>query len=200
VEEHEPGRHYDLERLIFFSDGVFEIVITLLVIELRPPDQWDHTLGGLWQSEWYALLAYAISFLAVGVYWNHHRRLFRRVVRFHPGLVFFNLLLLGLVVLVPFGAQLILKGSLVLFLALLILIGLAQALLWSFAAFFGDAVDRSLSRNGRLGFLSLLGAPVIAGVLMLLTQEQIGPLWVALTVVALGVGRRILTHRLGLRS
>jgi uncharacterized membrane protein len=127
--------------------------------------------------------------------------LFRRVVRFHPGLVFFNLLLLGLVVLVPFGAQLILKGSLVLFLALLILIGLAQALLWSFAAFFGDVVDRSLSRNGRLGFLSsLLGAPVVAGVLMLLTQEQIGPLWVALTVVVLGVGRRILTHRLGLRS
>jgi uncharacterized membrane protein len=202
VEEHESAeRNYDLERLIFFSDGVFAIVITLLVIELHPPDQWDHTLGGLWQSEWYALLAYAISFLAVGVYWNHHRRLFRRIVHFRPGLVFFNLLLLGLVVLVPFAAQLILKGSLPLFLALLVLIGIAQALLWSFAAFFSDAVDRSLGRNGRLAFLiSLLAAPVIAAALMLLTQAQIRVVWVVLIVLVLGVGRWILTHRLSLRS
>jgi uncharacterized membrane protein len=202
VEEHESAeRNYDLERLIFFSDGVFAIVITLLVIELHPPDQWDHTLGGLWQSEWYALLAYAISFLAVGVYWNHHRRLFRRIVHFRPGLVFFNLLLLGLVVLVPFAAQLILKGSLPLFLALLVLIGIAQALLWSFAAFFSDAVDRRLSRKERLALLiSLLVTPVIAGMVMVVAQSQIRALWVVLLCVALAVTRRIFARRLGLSS
>jgi uncharacterized membrane protein len=202
VEEHEPAeKNYDLERLIFFSDGVFAIVITLLVIELRPPDQWDHTLAGLWQSEWYALLGYAVSFLAVGVYWNHHRRLFRRVVQFRPGLVFFNLLLLGLVVLVPFAAQLILKGSLPLFLALLILIGISQALLWSFAAFFSDAVDRRLSRKERLALLiSLLVTPVIAGVVMVVAQSQIRALWVVLLCVALAVTRRIFARRLGLSS
>lgn len=200
MEAHEPAeKNYDLERLIFFSDGVFAIVITLLVIELRPPDHWDHTLGGLWQSEWYALLAYAISFLAVGVYWNHHRRLFRRVVRFHPALVFFNLLLLGLVVLVPFGAQLILKGSLPLFLALLTLIGIAQALLWSFAAFFADSVDPSVGRNQRLALLiSLLAAPVIAGALMVITQWQIRLAWVLLVCLVLGVARRVFVRRLAL--
>lgn len=203
MEEHEPAeRHYDLERLIFFSDGVFAIVITLLVIELRPPADWDHTLGGLWQSEWQALLGYALSFLAVGVYWNLHRQLFRHVVRFRGGLVFFNLLLLSFVVLIPFGAQLILSGStgvpLALFLTLLILIGLAQALLWSFAAFIGKVVEPRLSRKERVFFLThLLAAPVVAGVVLIATLRQVPIFWAVLIGVALGVARRIFAHRAG---
>ena len=203
MDEHEPAeKNYDLERLIFFSDGVFAIVITLLVIELRPPADWDHTLGGLWQSEWQPLLGYALSFLAVGVYWNLHRQLFRRVVRFRSGLVFFNLLLLGFVVLIPFGAQLIVSGSrgvpLALFLALLTVIGLAQALLWSFAAFFGNVVEPHLSRKERVFFLAhLLAAPVVAGAVLIATLAQVQILWVVLIGVALGVARRILARRAG---
>jgi len=203
VDEHEPAeRNYDLERLIFFSDGVFAIVITLLVIELRPPAEWDRTLGGLWQAEWQALLGYALSFLAVGVYWNLHRQLFRRIVRFRGGLVFFNLLLLSFVVLIPFGAQLILSGSrgvpLALFLALLIFIGLAQALLWSFAAFLGKVVEPGLSRKERVFFLThLLAAPVVAGVVLIVTLTQTQIFWALLIAVVLGVARRVFAYRAG---
>lgn len=203
MDEHEPAeRNYDLERLIFFSDGVFAIVITLLVIELRPPPEWDHTLGGLLQAEWQALLGYALSFLAVGVYWNLHRQLFRRIVRFRGGLVFFNLLLLSFVVLIPFAAQLILSGPsgvpLALFLALLILIGLTQALLWSFAAFLGNVVEPRISRKERVFFLThLLAAPVVAGVVLIATLAQIQIPWAVLIAVVLGVARRIFAHRAG---
>jgi len=205
MDEHEPAeKNYDLERLIFLSDGVFAIVITLLVIDLRPPTSWDSTLGGLWRSEWRALLAYALSFVAVGTYWNFHRRLFRRVVRFHGGLVFFNLLLLIFVVLVPFGARLIVSGPrgepLAAFLGLLVLIGLAEALLWSFAAFFGNVVERSLGRKGRLAFLvNLLAAPVIVGLVLVATLAQLSVLWIFLICLILGLTRWMLVHRFGLR-
>ena len=205
MNEHEPAeRNYDLERLIFLSDGVFAIVITLLALDLHPPAEWDLTPGGLWRSEWQALLAYALSLLGIGTYWNFHRRLFRRVVRFHGGLVFFNLLLLAFVVLVPFGARLILgKASgepLALFLGLLLAIGLAQALLWSFAAFYGNVVERSLSTKARLAFLAnLLAAPVVVGVVLVATLSQISIIWIVVICVALGLARRILAHRYRLR-
>ncbi|HEV2533057.1 TMEM175 family protein [Phenylobacterium sp.] len=154
-----PEKSYDLERLIFFSDGVFAIAITLLVIELRPPQRWDRTLAGLWGAEWRSLLAYAVSFLAVGAYWNAHRRLFARVVRFHPGLIFLNLVLLSLVVLMPFAAELIFDSGprgepFAAYLGLIAAIGAAQALLWTFAAFVFKVTDPAMASRERL-FMTL---------------------------------------------
>lgn len=207
MKAHEPAeRDYDLERLIFFSDGVFAIVITLLVIELHLPAHWDLTLAGLVETERLSLVAYAVSFIAVGVYWNQHRQLFGRVVRFHPGLVFFNLLLLGFVVLIPFGSELIVSGSreaLAADLTLLIVVGLAQATLWGFAAFFIDVTEQHLDRRGRLGLLaSMLSVPLVFGVLLVgaLLGAQSGAAWMLPIVVLLGIIRWVLTRRAGLRS
>lgn len=164
-----PEKTYDLERLIFFSDGVFAIVITLLVIELHPPPHWDRTLAGLIQAQWRSLTAYAVSFLAVGAYWNAHRGLFGRVVRFHPGLVLLNFLLLALVVLIPFAAELIFETGprgepFAILLGLIAAIGLAQALLWGFAAFVGKVVDPKVSERDRVMILAaMLMAPLFVG-------------------------------------
>jgi uncharacterized membrane protein len=207
LKKHEPAeKDYDLERLIFFSDGVFAIVITLLVIELHLPAHWDLTFAGLIGAEKLSLVAYMVSFIAVGVYWNQHRQLFGHVVRFHPGLVFFNLLLLGFVVLIPFGSELIVSGSreaLAIDLALLIVAGLAQVLLWSFAAFFINVTDELLDRPGRLGLLaSMLSVPIVFGVLLVgaLLGAQTGAAWMLPIVVLLGIARWVLTRRAGLRS
>jgi uncharacterized membrane protein len=207
LKEHEPAeKEYDLERLIFFSDGVFAIVITLLVIELHLPAHWDLTFAGLVRADRLELVAYLVSFLAVGLYWNLHRRLFRHVVRFHPGLVFFNLLLLGLVVLIPFGSEISVSGSregVAIFLTLFIAIGLAQALLWSFAAFFSDVADPHLDRRGRLSLLlSLLSVPVLYGVLLVgaLIGSLAGAAWMLPVIFLLRIARWTLTRRAGLRS
>lgn len=133
-----PEKSYDLERLIFFTDGVFAIAITLLVIELRPPHDWDRTFAQLWAEEWRSFLAYTVSFVVVGVFWNAHRMLFRLIVRFHPALVAANFLLLGFVVLVPFAATLIFKSGpqgepFLIYLGLMTAIALSQATLWAIA-------------------------------------------------------------------
>jgi uncharacterized membrane protein len=207
LKEHNPAeKDYDLERLIFFSDGVFAIVITLLVIELHVPAHWDLTFKGLVRTERFDLLAYVVSFMAVGAYWNLHRRLFQHVIRFHPGLVFFNLLLLGLVVLIPFGAELSVSGAreaLAIFLALFVAVGLAQAMLWSFVAFGSDVADPDLDARGRLRLLvSLLSVPMLYGVLLAgaLLGSLAGAAWMLPVVVLLRIARSALARRAGLRS
>ena len=162
MNEHDtPEKTYDLERLIFFSDGVFAIVITLLVLELHPPAHWDRTLAGLLQTSWRPLVAYASTFLAVGAYWNAHRQIFARVSRFHPGLVLLNLLLLFLVVLLPFAAELIYETGprgepFAIYLGLIAAIGAAQALLFGFAAFVAKVVDPRMAQRDRLMVLATM--------------------------------------------
>jgi uncharacterized membrane protein len=194
-----PEKTYDLERLIFFSDGVFAIAITLLVIELHPPPGWDRTLEGLWRAEWRSLLAYAVSFLAVGAYWNAHRRLFARVVRFNPGLVFFNLVLLALVVLMPFAAELIFdtgpKGEpFAVYLSLIAAIGGAQALLWTFAAYAFRVTDPTMTSRERLFVtVTLALVPLAIGAAALAAWYGAGTdvwIWALPFIVLANLGRR----------
>ena len=66
-------------RLEAFSDGVFAIAITLLVIELHPPvlEPGETLAHGLW-LEWPSYVAYLVSFLTIGVIWLNHHRVFTR--------------------------------------------------------------------------------------------------------------------------
>jgi uncharacterized membrane protein len=90
-------------RLEAFSDGVLAIAITLLVIEIRPPEIHEgeslaHALWGLWPS----YLAYLVSFLTIGVIWLNHHGIFQQVVRVDGPLLVLNLNLLLWTALIPF--------------------------------------------------------------------------------------------------
>ncbi|WP_051177900.1 TMEM175 family protein [Nocardia concava] len=96
------SRLTDTTRVEAFSDGVMAIAITLLVLEIRLPeteggDLW-HELTGLWPS----YIAYAGSFLTVGVIWLCHHRFFGRIRRMNGLLHCGNLLLLFAVAFLPF--------------------------------------------------------------------------------------------------
>jgi uncharacterized membrane protein len=99
------------ERLEAFSDGVFAIAITLLVLEIRvpfgdqltDPDQLITALGALWPS----YFGYLISFVTIGIIWANHHNLFRLVARVSHGLILANLLLLLTVAFVPFPTALL---------------------------------------------------------------------------------------------
>lgn len=95
-----------LERLVFFSDAVFAIAITLLVIEIHPPQ----LERGASTSEHLAALArlgpnfagFAISFMVIGFFWSGHHRAFTLAGRYHNGVILWNLALLGAIAFVPF--------------------------------------------------------------------------------------------------
>ncbi len=95
----------ETSRLEAFSDGVFAVAITLLVLNIKiPPDNLPDDLR-LWLpvllSQVPALLAFATSFLTVGIMWLNHHRLFVHIKRTDTGLLLLNLLLLSLIVFVP---------------------------------------------------------------------------------------------------
>jgi TMEM175 potassium channel family protein len=86
-------------RLEAFSDGVLAIIITIMVLELRPPH--DPTLAGL-RPVLPILCGYALSFIYVGIYWNNHHHLLQAAHRVNGATLWANLHLLFWLSLVPF--------------------------------------------------------------------------------------------------
>jgi uncharacterized membrane protein len=105
------GHELAFERVLFFSDAVFAIAITLLVIDLRLPDLGPHASNDdvieALRAMAPRLFAYALSFATIGLYWLSHWRRYHHVVRVDSRLAGINLLLLGLVALIPFPTGLI---------------------------------------------------------------------------------------------
>jgi uncharacterized membrane protein len=85
-----------------FSDGVFAIVITLLVLDLVTPAYRTGDLGTALLREWPAYLAFVVSFVYIGVIWLNHHALFRHVGRMSPGFSWINLGVLFGAVIIPF--------------------------------------------------------------------------------------------------
>src|SRR3954447_1557702 len=88
------------ERLAAFSDGVFAIIITIMVLELKVPhgDDWA-TLSGLAP----AFLSYVLSFVYVGIYWNNHHHLLYASERVNGAILWANMHLLFWLSLIPFA-------------------------------------------------------------------------------------------------
>ena len=110
----ELRKEFQLERLILFSDAVFAIAITLLVIEIKIPGKEDlekmgfpeitdtgllHALARLIPK----FIGFLISFLLIGQYWIVHHRMFGYVINFTQRLIWLNLLFLLAVALMPFS-------------------------------------------------------------------------------------------------
>jgi len=95
-------------RVEAFSDGVFAVAITLLVLDLRvPPDiKEDKLLVSLLQA-WPTYLAFVTSFATIGIMWINHHRLFTHIKRTNTMLLLLNLLLLLMIVFVPFPTALL---------------------------------------------------------------------------------------------
>jgi len=75
------------ERMSFFSDGVFAVLITVLVLELRPPESPTFTaLMALWPT-W---LSYAVSYLFIAIVWTNHHYLLRYASEATARLLWFN--------------------------------------------------------------------------------------------------------------
>lgn len=93
-------------RVESFSDAVIAIAITLLVLDIRQPSD----SGPLWHAmlrQWPSLIAYALSFLLIGVVWVNHHLVFQLIERVDMGLLWYNLLLLLVVAFMPYPTELL---------------------------------------------------------------------------------------------
>ena len=98
------------DRVIFFSDAVVAIAITLLALQLPVPDRSGaslHTYVHLIGKSWESYVAFLISFVVIASHWNGHRRVFRYVNRLAGPVVGLNTVWLMMMILTPFGARLL---------------------------------------------------------------------------------------------
>jgi uncharacterized membrane protein len=97
-------------RLVAFSDGVFAITITLLVLEIKPPTDDKDLLHGL-LALWPSYLAYALTFLFMGQVWANHHVMFDHIRAADRVVLLLNTLLLMVVAFLPFATS-VLAGAL----------------------------------------------------------------------------------------
>ena len=155
----ELKKEFQLERMILFSDAVFAIAITLLVIELKVPvivgEVTDHKLTESLVELIPKFIGFIVSFIIIGQYWTIHHRLFGFVMNYNLRLMWLNLFFLLAVVLMPFTTAFyseyivyFKKTSAILYISNISFLGLMSYLLW-----------RSVS-NPRHGFSEGLSKPV----------------------------------------
>lgn len=159
-----------LDRILFFSDAVFAIAITLLALDLKLPahagaQAFTQDLMGLWPE----YQSYVISFLAIGLYWISHHHYFRFIRRYNYTLVSLNIILLMCIAFIPFATSVLddyngQRGAVAFYAACIALTGLLKAVLWHYAAHRHRLIHRYLSRRRiqRLTWQALI-PPIVFG-------------------------------------
>ncbi|MBA2288084.1 MAG: DUF1211 domain-containing protein [Ktedonobacteraceae bacterium] len=162
-EEKETG------RLEAFSDGVFAVAITLLVLNIKIPEV--TAAPDKWLDEWPMLAAYVTSFATIGIMWINHHRLFTYIKRTDTALLLLNLLLLAIIVFIPVPTALLadaikkfLAGTdyhpaALVYSATFFLMALCFNFLWSYASYKDRLLDtqadpqavQAISRQYRFG-------------------------------------------------
>jgi uncharacterized membrane protein len=138
ADEVEQGR--DLDRVAAFSDGVFAIAITVLVLTLDFPKfgaarPIDEILDGLWKP----VLTYFLSFYVIGVYWFAHHRMWHFIHRIDSTFIALNMLLLSFVAIMPFPTDLLgdygdTGQATIIYAVTVAATGLASVAVWWYAA------------------------------------------------------------------
>ena len=151
-------------RFEAFSDGVFAIAITLLVLEIHLPDAGTLNNGQMLEyltHLWSQLLTYVTSFATIGIIWLNHHSTFVDIEHVDRGTLALNLVLLLTVCFVPFPTALVAKygalpSSTVLYGATLTAMGLSYGALWYYAV--GQEYKRSPATKPRIhGVAALKG-------------------------------------------
>lgn len=171
-------------RLEAFSDGVFAIAVTLLVLELRAPlpgalHAGETLLDALWH-EWPAYLAFATSFTTILIVWVNHHNLFRLIRRTDHTFLLLNGLLLFAVTVIPYPTHVLAeylrepgaRTAAVFYAGAFLTLAIAFNRLWGYAARDGrllarDAdprLIRTINQQFRIGPLTYVLAVVVAAI------------------------------------
>jgi uncharacterized membrane protein len=188
-------------RLEAFSDGVFAVAITLLVIEIAVPtgeDLW-HQL----KDEWPSFAAFFVSFWVIGIIWVNHHGVLDHLKRANRGVLYLNLLLLMTVVFIPFSTALLaehLKSgadeevAAVVYSAAFTAMGLAFGSLWTYITRHRQALGVELSDDEvrRRTVVFLVGNPfyVIALVVAFISPAAVLVINGAVAIYYMVVGMR----------
>jgi TMEM175 potassium channel family protein len=164
-------RKHDPSRVLALSDGVFAILITLLVLDIHVPDLGPgQSLAGALRDIWPSLTAFVISFIVAGMYWVGHRDLFALIRRTDRWLVWLNVVYLLPLCLLPFATSLLGRYDLEpvavrIYGTVLVAIAVMRVVIWLYATRRPPLLWSPLSQDQRRAGLAL---GILPGLLYLL--------------------------------
>jgi uncharacterized membrane protein len=189
--ERRRHRHW-FDRLIMLSDGVFAIAITLLALNIQLPEVSESRLADLWAPLAPQLDAYALSFVAISVFWLAHRRFLAMITTADASVTVINLVTLALVALLPAATRVAhLPGPaaphMMIYGGLIVAIGASLAALWGYAALVVDLVSPEVSRPQRWFYfvLILITPPLFLSLTSLVRNPAPGAVPAVLTALFL---------------
>jgi uncharacterized membrane protein len=159
----------EYDRVLFFSDAVFAIAITLLVVDIRVPQVVTDSASELSHDQ-NKILSFTISFLVIGLFWIGHRNLFRYITALDRSVIFLNLLFLGTIAFLPYPTALLFAGNTkapaapAFYAACVAGAGLLELAVWLYATHTKGLVPASISPAVRRNELAqLLPTPIVFG-------------------------------------
>jgi uncharacterized membrane protein len=192
-----------LERLVFFSDAVFAIAITLLVIEIHPPHlpagaptraYWI-ALAQLWPS----LMGYFISFAVIGLFWMGHHRAFALAARYSPKVLGWNMALLAMIGFMPFVTAFLASNMFAQAPAVLYCFAMLAAALLNLKVVrvvtSADMVDPAAPADS-IAYVRRRSLSVVLGSAIAVAIGFVAPQWAQAGLITIPVWRRVLTRRL----
>lgn len=162
-----------LERVLFFSDAIVAIAITLLALELRLPVPDDQTLhyADLLRP-WHLYLAFLLSFINISSFWNLHHRLFIYIKKMDDRLKLINTCWLFFIVTLPFSSSVLSdhlsdSAAVTLYTLNVLLIAVCQRLLWLYAVSHGYVEASILNDENRRHINIFLNLDMLNGLIAL---------------------------------
>lgn len=186
----------DTDRTEYFSDAIIAIAATLLVVDLKPPRSENLTGATLWDALAHDspnFVAFAVSFVFIGIAWAAHHDMFRYIRRTNHVLLILNLIFLMAIALQPFSTALIAehygkpdeRAAALVYYGILLAVSLSYNAVWWYAVQSGlvsDDLDPQLLR--RLS-LEHIAAPVLHAVALVVAMWSVPLSFIPLGMVYL---------------
>ncbi len=143
-------------RIESFSDGVFAIVLTLLVFNFHVPDLTGPNFNDELYEKLFAMhnyvVTYVLSFVLIGTFWIAHHAFFRELIRANSGLLWINNLFLLILAFMPFPTQVLgaypeTESAAIFFGTVMVLLSLSFSLLMYYCYFIGKLTSRNVSHQ-----------------------------------------------------
>jgi TMEM175 potassium channel family protein len=192
----------EYDRVVFFSDAVFAIAITLLAVNLPVPAVKGHVSTGTELSNAVpGLFSFGISFAVIGLFWLGHHAIFRYIVALDRPLIGLNLLFLGTIAFLPYPTAVLGVASgphpaaIVFYAACAGTSGLTEGAIWLYATFARDNLTDPSVQPFRLHYaLRIARIPVVfyASIPLALVAPRVTAyFWILIWVLGVAINRLV---------
>lgn len=187
----------EYDRVLFFTDAIFAIAITLLVVDIRVPDK--RPIDALWQLRhaFPQMLGFGISFVVIGTFWVAHHGIFRHIAALDRRLIWLNLFFAGMIAFLPYPTSLLSqagdRAAVVFYAAWVAVAALAESAIWIYACRTPGAITAETPQwMRRYLALRMLRVPAVFLVSIPVAFASAKPTWVPFIWLAIAVlGRAI---------